>query len=424
MNRLVIRRIIYEGLTAITQTLPAVIGWLIGFPLTRILKRDYGLILVISRHGSRFTDNSKYFFIYATEMAHKSERVILLTSDTSTLSMINDAGGEVVFHPSWRSLCLLMRCGTVIIDHADWFYFGAYPLTRGAKLIQIWHGAPLKNIEIDTFKKRLDEMPGWLRRILRFQKAVIGRYPVYDVVVTTSQNFITHAFKHCFKAKKFIASGYPRNDILYGWPKPGSLAFQLSWINVEKYALKTVAEARATGQKVCLYMPTFRKGMPDPFETEIDLKRLSELAKRLNLFVVLKLHPFMHGRYAISQYPNLLEYEPLCDVYPLMPSCDLLITDYSSIFFDFLLLDRPILFFAYDLESYLNHDRSMYFDYDSIIPGAKCRDYDELEIQLEAIVLRGCKDEYAEMRMKIRSYTHDFMDNQSYRRLISRIKQN
>ena len=103
-----------------------------------------------------------------------------------------------------------------------------------------------------------------------------------------------------------------------------------------------------------------------------------------------------------------------------MAMSDLLITDYSSIFFDFLLLDRPIIFFAYDLEDYLQNDRNMYFNYDSMTPGAKCRTYDELELQLEQIVKNGCQDQYADTREKVRRFTHDHVDNQSSRRLIDR----
>jgi len=312
----------------------------------------------------------------------------------------------------------LLRCGTLVTDMADWFDFGVYPLARGAKLVQIWHGAPLKHIELNLYRKRLAGTPVWLRPILNFQKAMIGRYPVYDVVVATSQGFVADVFQSCFKAKQFIATGYPRNDILFSWSDPDSVTYRLSWVNVDQQAMETVATARNNGQFIVLYVPTFRKDMDDPFEAEIDLTHLSTFAQRHNLLVVLKLHPSMNARYRISRYPNLLEYAPLGDVYPLMALSDILITDYSSIFFDFLLLDRPILFFSYDLEQYLNQDRAIYFDYDTMTPGAKCHNYSELELQLEALVTRGCRDEYAEMRLKVRSYTHDHIDNQSNRRLI------
>jgi CDP-glycerol glycerophosphotransferase (TagB/SpsB family) len=378
-------------------------------------------MVVISAPGAAFADNSKYFFVYANEMVGQGERVVFLTTSRTTYGMITAAGTESVVHPSWRSLFLLVKSGTVITDF-DWFKFGAYPLTRGAKLIQIWHGAPLKHIELDLFRKRLPVTPAWLRPLLKAQKAVIGRYPFYDAVVSTSQWFITEVFQDCFKAKKFIATGYPRNDILFGWPEPDSISHQLAWINVDEQVLETVRVARTDGHKICLYVPTFRKDMAGPFEGELNLSRLSAFAENHNLLFVLKLHPFMHGQYRISQYPNIVEYAPRGDVYPLMTHCDLLITDYSSIFFDFLLLDRPIVFFPYDLEQYLSQDRAMYFDYETMTPGPKCRTYDELERQIEKTFEDGYQDEYAEMRMKVRVNTHDHGDGLSHRRLWSSIQ--
>ena len=417
MNTLSVYRQITEGLNAIRQMLAALIGWFFIFPLILAVKRNPDLTVVISRPGRLFSDNSKYFFIHATELAENGERVVFLTADRAIQSKIAAAGGESFLHPSLQSFCLLLRCGKVVTDSV---LFENKPWTRGARLIQLWHGAPLKHIELDMYRKRIIETPFWLLPFLRIQKAIIERYPVYDLVVSTSQKFIDKAFRHCFRARQFISTGYPRNDILFGWPAPDTIAYRLSWINVDKKAMDAVDEARRRGQKVCLYVPTFRKDLANPFDAEIDLARLSAFAQRHNIIIVLKLHPFMDGWYQISQYPNLLEYAPLGDVYPLMALSDLLITDYSSIFFDFLLLDRPILFFAYDLEQYLSHDRNMYFDYDSMTPGVKCHGYKELESEIAAVLARGCTDGYAEMRKAVRTYTHDYLDNQASRRLIDR----
>ena len=414
------RHTIAVGYFAIRQTLTAALLWLFAYPLKMVIKRDTGLMVVVSAPGLSFADNTKYFFVYATELAREGERVVMLTTSRIAQREIAVAGGESIVHPSWRSLFSLLKCGTVITDF-DWFKFGAYPLTSGAKLVQIWHGAPLKHIELDLYRKRLVGMPTWLVALLKIQKTIIGRYPFYDVVVATSQWFITEVFQHCFKAKQFIATGYPRNDILFSWPDPGSISLRLAWINVDKKVLETVRAARTDGHKICLYVPTFRKDMAGPFEKEIDLSRLSAFAKKKELLVVLKLHPFMHGQCRIDQYPNLIEYAPLGDVYPLMAHCDLLITDYSSIFFDYLLLNRPIVFFPYDLEQYLSQDRAMYFDYETMTPGPKCRNYDELELAIEKSLNDGCPDEYAEMRMNIRGYTHDHEDNQAHKRLFSSI---
>jgi CDP-glycerol glycerophosphotransferase len=70
-------------------------------------------------------------------------------------------------------------------------------------------------------------------------------------------------------------------------------------------------------------------------------------------------------------------------MYPLFTKVDLLITDYSSIFFDFLLTDKPVLFYPYDKDEYLTMDRSMYDDYDTVTPGHKAYNYSDFHKKLE-----------------------------------------
>ncbi len=415
-----------ESINAAKQFLIAILAWVFGYPMTFFFRRDPNLIVVIGRKGSVFSDNSKYFFIYATqkfaaEKANQKKRVVFFTTDNVIHSAIINAGGQATLHPTFRSLYLLLKCGTLVTDMMDWFDFGAYQLSRGTKIVQIWHGAPLKKIELDLFNKRLDSSSILFKNLLRIQKTLVGRYPVYDVVVATSQQFINNAFNRCFKANHFLASGYPRNDVLLGWPYSQPVFNTLQKINVDNQAMNSVAEAKLSGKLVCLYVPTFRQDMVDPFSSCLDIIRLSEFAKNKNIIIVLKLHPFMQGRYSLSHYPNLLEYSALGDIYPLMAQCDILITDYSSIFFDFLLLDRPIVFFAHDLESYLTQDRGMYFPYESMTPGEKCSSQDELEKKLNDIVNDNGDDGYAKMREEIRDYTHDFKDNQSSSRLLKAV---
>lgn len=410
-----LKKTIREGITAFKETMISLLSWLIGYPLTLIIKRDHNLTVVIIRSGSMFADNSKYFFVYANEMIKSNERIVLLTSDRHLQDLIVEAGGEAIRHPTLRSLFMLLRCGTVV---TDLLVSGYYPVIRSATFVQIWHGAPLKHIELDIYNKRMANSSCLLRLILRMQKSIIGRYPTYDIVVSTSQKFIQEVFQRCFKARQFVATGYPRNDILFGWPKTGSLAWRLAWINVDRRAISLVEKARTEGKTICLYAPTYRKNLSNPFESVIDLSRLSEFARQNNILIVLKLHPVMDGWYEFSQYPNILVYASRSDVYPLMTMCDILITDYSSIYFDYLLLDRPIIFFAYDLDSYMSEDSAMYFDYESMTPGVKCINQQELEMHLNDIISRGYEDNYASMRMKIRSFTHDHIDNQSCRRLI------
>ena len=421
MNAAEIRRLLEAFYFATRQTLAAAALRVAVIPLRLIIKRDPNLMVVISRPGSTFSDNSKYFFVYASSMVKPVEQIVYLTIDRNVHRSILAAAGQTVLHPSLKSMYFLLKCGHAITDF-DWFKFGAYPLIIGARLTQLWHGAPLKHIELDLLRKRLAATPDWLHPLIKLQKKIIGRYPYYDHVVSTSAWFTDNAFRQCFRAKRFIATGYPRNDILFGWPEPDCVAYRLSRLNVDERTLDKVREAKRGGLRICLYVPTFRNDMTDPFDTEIELSRLSVFAKNNNLLFVLKLHPFMQGKYRIDHYPHLIEYAPVGDVYPLMPHCDLLITDYSSIFFDFLLLDKPIVFFPYDLEHYLSQDRAMYFDYDSMTPGPKCQTYDHLEDQVKKVLSKKYEDEYAEMREKISQLAHDHKDNQASERILSTLR--
>ena len=412
-----------DSVLAMRQFATAVIGWLFGYPLTWLVRRDRDLTVVIGRRGSVFADNSKYFFLHASENASGSKRVCFLTSDRDLAARIKEAGGAALPHPSWHSLYLVLRSGRLVMDMADWFDFGVYPLSRGAQLVQLWHGAPLKHIELDLYRDRLERLRGGLRQILALQKRVLGRYPTYDVVVSPSRAFVEHAFGQAFSARRFLATGYPRNDVLLGWPPPGRIAGALAWINVDRAAVEQVQAARAQGRRVALFVPTFRRNMASPFGQVVDPVRLSAFAERAGLLIVVKLHPFMHGRYRLDPLPNLIEYAPLGDVYPLMAQCDLLITDYSSIYLDYLLLDRPIVFFAHDLEDYVTRDRNLYFPYESVTAGTTCRTQDELEDALAAILYSGFRDSFADLRAALRAFTHDHVDAGSSARLLAALRQ-
>ena len=421
MNTNEMRRFIKAFYFAACQTITAALLRIVAFPLRFIIKRNRSLMVIISRPGSTFSDNSKYFFVYASSQLNSGKQVVYLTIDRNVHRSILEAGGRSVLHPSLSSMYLLLKCGHAVTDF-DWFKFGAYPLIIGSRLTQLWHGAPLKHIELDLLRKRLKSTPNWLHPAIKLQKKIIGRYPHYDYLVSTSTWFVDNAFRHCFKAKRFIATGYPRNDILFGWPEPDSVEYRLAHLNVDMKTLERVREAKVEGMKICLYVPTFRNDMSDPFQTKIELRRLSEFAQKNGFIFVLKLHPFMQGKYRIDLFPHLIEYAPVGDIYPLMPHCDLLITDYSSIFFDFLLIDRPIIFFPYDLDHYISQDRAMYFDYDVMTPGPKCYAYEELEVEIKMAFAIDHKDGYANMRKDISHLTHDHCDNQSTRRILKILK--
>ncbi|MEM9256986.1 MAG: CDP-glycerol glycerophosphotransferase family protein [Pseudomonadota bacterium] len=403
-----------EVVNALVQWALACLIWVVAFPAKLLLKRDRNLVAVIGRNMTAFADNTKHFYSTLSSDGHTTRHVVLVTREPQLVQALRELGGRAERYPHWAAISSLLRCGTLIVDAPEWGSQGVAALTRGARIVQLWHGAPLKHIELDVYRRRKETLPGWIRLPLDWQKSAVGRYPIYDDVVVTSRHFADTVFRGAFSARNFPAMGYPRNDALLNDPWDEEVK-SFCKINVDMNTHSAICAARETDRTVCLFMPTFRGVGDDTLKEVIDLARLSDFAADHRMLVVFKLHPYVESNYDLSGYPALTACSPGTDIYPLLPLCDILITDYSSVFFDFLLLDRPIVFLPYDLETYLSSDRSMYFDYDAMTPGPHCRDMDELETVLRQI--QEGIDEHAEARLRMRQLAHDHCDGGSSLRI-------
>lgn len=187
--------------------------------------------------------------------------------------------------------------------------------------------------------------------------------------------------------------GHPRNDILLRQPGKHDL------VNVDTECYAAIRQHRKKGGKVVVYMPTFRDNFMDFIDAQgnivLNPGGLAAFAEKHNTLFLLKLHPYVNDA-KLSALPGIVRYPSHLDIYPLLPLADALITDYSSVYFDFLLLDRPVLYFAYDLERYISQDRELFFPFEDLTPGPKAATQAALLEHLEA-ALAG-KDEYAQER--------------------------
>ncbi|MCR9583669.1 CDP-glycerol glycerophosphotransferase family protein, partial [Vibrio alginolyticus] len=96
---------------------------------------------------------------------------------------------------------------------------------------------------------------------------------------------------------------------------------------------------------------------------------------------------------------------------------DVLITDYSSVYIDYLLTDKPIIFVNGDIDSYLTEDRELYYDYNSVTPGIKCSTWNDVISAIEIIKTRG--DTYHAERQKVRDCFHFYYDGNSSQRVFN-----
>ncbi|MGH8274435.1 MAG: CDP-glycerol glycerophosphotransferase family protein [Gammaproteobacteria bacterium] len=382
-------------------------------PFTWLIPRNPALWLIIGREHGLYLDNAKYFHAWLCGNLPPDQQAVFLSEHARTLDTLAETDASTVRYPSAHAFSVLLRAGTVVTDTADFREHGRVGFLRGARMVQLWHGAPLKDIELAHHAQRLRKASEPLRTAVKIQKWVIGRYASVDTLVSTSGFFTERVFRHCFNARNIIETGYPRNDMLYGgddYPRT------LVRIGVDLAAWERLAGHRRGGGKVALYAPTFRRERNSPFaDGRIDLERLSGQAVAENVLIALKLHPFMRGLYLHDAYPGIVEIAADSDIYPLLREVDVLATDYSSIFFDYLLLDRPMVFYPYDYENYVSQDHRLLFGYEDMTPGPKAGKTEDFDSLLFA-ALRGT-DDWAAERDRVKRLVFDHEDGHASRRI-------
>lgn len=305
---------------------------------------------------------------------------------------------------AWYSL----RAGYTFIDALmrldNWQYCG------GSKIIQLSHGK--------GFKKVAYESPYSLPRYNRMLMPHI--FQTYDKVAADSEYTAKmNCLVYRTPMEKMMITGLPRQDIFFH-PIAGAEIDSIPRLK------ETTEKMRAEGaRKIILYAPTYRPDGTNPvFENvksgtrlsfQLDLKRLDDLLGKNHSKLFISLHPkFGIEQYGKENLKNISCIQSKYDFYPSFPLFDAVITDYSSIFSDFLKLNRPIIFLVYDLEKY-KKEAGLFEDFDTLAPGVKVFDNDGLIKELEKI-LNG-QDEYKDKRNKVRNIFYKYDDGNASQRI-------
>lgn len=383
--------------------LAALLGWVLLVPLAALVPRRKDWIAIIGRDEGKFVDNAKYFFLQATPALRPNVRCVFVTERRDVTDMLLASGYEAMLYPRWHSVCFLLRAGTLIADSAEWHLRLRHFLTMRCRRVQLWHGVGYKRIELDQWRNEASGR-GWkswrLLRVARSAKRIfLGRVVRYDLVNTTSAFYRDEVFKPAFYSAHFTALGYPRNTF-------GDLdeaAKAMAWRNVDSEIAGRVHEWLADGRRIVLVAPTFRDTRASPMGLGVTtLAQLDSWCELQRVELVFKFHPAERRASEVAGR-HLHLCGPESDLYPLMPLSSALITDYSSIYMDYLLLDKPILFLVPDLEEYVSKDRQLQFDFRDMTPGPRASTWHELvkhaDRQWEA-------DEYIEARgaLKLKAF--------------------
>jgi CDP-glycerol glycerophosphotransferase (TagB/SpsB family) len=330
--------------------------------------RDKNLWAFGSRKG-QFVDNPKYLFLHiCTE--HKYIECVWISSDKSTVAELCGMGLNAYYKWSFLGVWKSLRAAYFIyaFDSDDINFH----CSASAKLINLYHGLPLKKIEFDTQVGSSHKIyhPSSLLEFLRSKIIYAPKWQKIDVFQIPSSSLKEihdSAFNH--QIDKYVYGINPRLAPLVD----GSILHDTIANDRQK-----ASEYIKGYDKVWIYMPTWRQGSPDILKEAFpDLDVLNTALKKNNILLVLKMH--LYSLDNIGSHSNISSFPAELDVYPFLSVVDLLITDYSSIAFDFALIKGNTIFYAYDLERYLaTASDGFYFDYEAFSNALKVEPFDQL----------------------------------------------
>ena len=287
---------------------------------------------------------------------------------------------------TFREFIEIASCSVYIFSH--------FPekLPGERLLVQAWHGIPLKGLNF--MSKNFDGFKETNKNHVTFNNA--------DFVLSSSRNYeILMGACMGIPQSKFVRTGFPRNDYLFEADE-----------DLKKIALELFGDRGVTIRtKIITYMPTYRIGrnraLVDGKIREgnifgFDLfcpRSFEEFLAENDCVIIAKLHPFEEDYYKQDESSRikLLKsdwlHEKKLDVYQILCASDMLITDYSSVFFDYLLVDRPIIFVTPDLEDYKGNRGFLLEPYESWTPGPKVQTQMELLEAIRAYLADASLDE-------------------------------
>ncbi len=379
--------------------------------LSHLMPRNKKIWVFGSTFGRRFSDNPRYLYLYICQN-EKAVRPVWITRRKELADYLTANGCEAYTASSLKGIWYCLRAKYYLYDNYSKDI--SFWLSGGSVKLNLWHGIPLKKIQRDNrFDKVRHPQNRW-QAFKSFPRRLSDEKKSH-YVLTTSE-FMRPIFESAFGTKHVLTTGYPRIDSFAGNEIRNLLT------PAEKQAADHIRTVLGQDErnKMLYYMPTFRDSEEDFFGV-VDMKRLQEFLSGNHMVLCTKLHckSKLRSEFAKLEGGNIINIDADTDPYVYIDRADVLITDYSSVYFDFLFTGKPIVFFRYDLERYLSGSRELYFDYDAYTPGRKAKDQQELEDALLRAV--SGDDGFLKEREAMKQKMFDIADAHASRRLIDAV---
>ena len=317
-------------------------------------------VFIESFFGKSYSDSPKYLYEYLQKTRGDKYRYIWVLNKKSPA--LEKTGKHTTCKMnSLRYVYYASRAGYRIFNVRQPAWCKKRP---GVVFLETWHGTPLKKLAFD-----MDDITSASQnhKTLFYQHGREWNYLI------SANRFSTDVFERAFvfNRDKILEYGYPRNDILYAENKDEIAAEVKKELGIPE------------GKRVILYAPTWRDNQfydkgKYKFTLAMDLDRMRKEFSE-DTVILLRTHYYIADILDLSEYEGFVyngsQYE---DISRLYLASDICITDYSSVFFDYANLKRPILFFVYDYDEYADEIRGLYIDMEKELPGPILHDNDAL----------------------------------------------
>lgn len=344
--------------------LTAFLDW-IFYGLSYLVPRNPNLWIFIGWRRSKerevFAENPKYQFLYVARNVPEV-RPIWIGQDEEICTVLRARGYKAYSIHSLQGIYYSLRAGYTfvggLLQRKHWRFAGT------TRLIQLWHSKSLKKTGYNS--------PYGITRYNRFLSGNLFHKPYKFIAIS---EFLA----------PFITSDFhiPKKDILItGIPKHDALLTEVfdSDIDLDQNLAKLINQARDRRPgRLLFYGPTFRPDGSNPL-ADFDLASFDTFLQGRNDICIISLHPKFSTRDWIPEgksFTNILFSQSDLDIYPLMRELDVLITDYSSLTFDFLLMKKPLILYAFDIDTF-KEGMGVYDALWDVMPGKKVHTFPAL----------------------------------------------
>ncbi len=385
----------------------------IYYPFARMRPIDPNLVVFSEYWGTGFGCNPRALFERLADVAPSLKAVWIISPEKAAYL---PPGTAHVSPDSWRRYAIFARA-TYFVNNVN--FPGPVIKRPGQVHIQTMHGTPLKHCGLDVMRSSVASTAvDPVRQPKRSEGRVVAtdeaqsmrefenllrRSDRWDVALS-SNAYSTEMWSHADPCRyRWLEFGYPRNDALVNaTPEDVAAARELLGVPI--------------GAKAILYAPTFREAVGDT-SMRIDIGALLQQLPDDTVFIVRAHHTATEGKAmrALMESGRVIDGSKVPWIVPCYLAADVLLTDYSSVMFDYALLDRPIVIYADDWFSYLE-TRGAYFDLLATPPGLVARNPRRLAEVLTGREYHG--DESARLRADFRARFCTYDDGQAAERII------